>query len=159
MDRYKIGEVITFKVNKGVIVYEYIGRGLNGLLKLKEGDKYVDIAEDGGVFPWHNDPDSLNDFRTMYGKFIHAYDIDPNDYKFAVKEYTPINVGAEIHDWIKFSGMSQEDVIKLFNPDVNQISELMDRCLSNDDNYESYEDDDDNLIDAFMDEEDEDSVE
>ena len=101
MDKYKIGEVVHLKVEKeienkiekGVIVFEYLGRGLNAIRKLSIDEKFVCIEEGGddikltSLYSYDLDEikqrNEVNEYRAMMGRFIYSYGIsDENLNKF-----------------------------------------------------------------------------
>jgi len=150
---YTVGQKVTYKLeNKGVIVFEYLGRGLNAFLKLKDGDEFVVIKESGHVEPFgeyeFSDPINTNEYRRMIGRYLYSYDIivdkeadkeeQEEAFRYVVHPYTPELLGSYIHEWISNVKIPQDDFIKLFNPDADTVSELMDKYIE-----EYYEDEDD----------------
>jgi hypothetical protein len=125
MDRYKIGEVANIKPSKNsIIVFEYMGRGVEAHLKLKDGDHYVRINEDYTIY---NNDDVDNHFREMYGKIIHHYGLTYYEIDELILKCVPNALTELIDDWVKDAQIPQEDLIKLFTTDVNVIRDMMDR--------------------------------
>jgi hypothetical protein len=127
MDRYKVGEIIHIKIRAGIVVLEYLGRGLEGHLNLKKGDKYLRIDEDYTIDLNGGGNGREDAFREMYGKLIHYYGIDDNDINSLTWKYVPDDLFENINGWVNDTEMSDEDISKLFNQDVNVIKDLMDR--------------------------------
>jgi hypothetical protein len=134
-DKYTIGEIVTLKNDDGsVIIFEYLGRGLNGYLKLKNEEKYVEISEKYELI--RDEPtiekDEKNQFRRMVGRYIHSYgfpDQEWFEYELEQNDYTPDVISCYLEDMLFKTELSQEDLVKLFVTDTNLISEIMDKYL------------------------------
>lgn len=133
MEKYKVGDINTIKIeDHGVLIFQYLGRGLNGYLKLREGDKYVELSENGELVGYSDFSDKENEYRRIIGKYIHSYGIeDVWDIKAFngefIHECDSTTVGSHIELWLRDSQIPHEDFIKLFNPDMDVISELVDK--------------------------------
>ena len=143
MDKYKIGEVVHLKATHGfdknqeitgTIIFEYLGRGLNGLLKLKEGDQFVIISDNYEIelkyftlyefdeMSWRMD---TNRFRKMVGRHIHSYDVPDDVLERLLDEPEEEMLMEHLGGWIKEANIPIEDRNRMFNSEV--ISELMEK--------------------------------
>jgi predicted XRE-type DNA-binding protein len=134
MSKYTVGDIIHIKVNNGVILLEYLGRGLNAYLNpnLHVGDYYVKINDDYNIDPdieFHNTITGSieNHYREMYGKVIHHYGLEDWVESNILMEYTTNALTEHLDDWIRSSEMPQEVIVKLFTQDKKYISELMEK--------------------------------
>lgn len=144
MAKYRIRQVVYYRVpDRGVIIYEYLGRGLNALLRLDHGDKFVELSEDHMVLPFGGDDiGGKNQYRRMIGKYIYSYGFPDQDYfEYELETYSTEYMASYIEGWIMASNMSQENLVKLFNPNNGEISELLDECIPLD-KEDEYDDDD-----------------
>lgn len=135
-DKYTIGEVVTLKNDDGsVVIFEYLGRGLNGYLKLKNGERYIEISEEYKFISWDEpviEKDNKNEYRRMVGRYIHSYgfvDQDLFEYRLNEYRYTPDIISTYLEEMLFKTELSQEDLVKLFVTDTNLISEIMDKYL------------------------------
>lgn len=137
MDKYKIGQVVTLRDTDGsVVIFEYLGRGLNAYLKLKNKETYIEISEEYKLIRWGtpvlNDINKKNRYRRMIGRYIHSYgfrDQEWFEYDLEQHRYTPDVISCHLGDMILNTNLSQEDLVKLFITDTNLISEIMDKYL------------------------------
>jgi hypothetical protein len=143
MDKYKIGEIIHLKSTQGfdknqkitgTIIFEYLGRGLNGLLKLEEGDQYVNISDNHEIdlnysTKYDFDPiafqNDIDRYRKMIGKYIHSYDVPDDVLERLLDEPEKEMISSHLDEWIEDTNMSIEDRNRMFNSEV--ISELMEK--------------------------------
>jgi hypothetical protein len=140
MSKYEVGEIVSLKIKNGaVIIFEYLGRGLNGYLKLKEGDRYVELSEKYELIELFGDntpEDKQNEYRRMVGRYIHSYgiekvweNIEDFEYDF-IHDYDSETVTMYIKDWFDDAEIPHEDFVKLFNPDTSIISEMLDKYIT-----------------------------
>ena len=146
MDKYKIGEIVHLmikeeidgKIEEGTIIFEYLGRGLNGLNRLKLNEKYICIEEEEDkvkLMSWYieeKDPvahaNNVNEYREMIGRVIHMYGIsDENINKFV--DFMDMDyMDFYVDTWIMDADIQMIDGYNIIRntKDENMISQLMD---------------------------------
>ena len=146
MDKFKIGEVVHLEVThthkngeteKGVIVFEYLGRGLNALLKLNLNDDYLTISEDGktvnynlGYLDEHDRAaydNDVNEYRAMTGKLIHAYGLSDETLLNFTDYLCDKYIDAFTNTWITDAKIPKKYHKKIKSGDSITIEQLMEK--------------------------------
>jgi len=147
MNIYKINETVHLKIEQevegvmeeGVVVFEYLGRGLNALRKLNVGDEFVRIEEDGKVkltsgYMDDIDPvaqaNDINEYREMMGRLIHIYGISDEHRDKFIDLLDDDYIDYHIKFWISDANIPIRDQNRINNTrDEKIISKLMDEYL------------------------------
>ena len=147
MRKYKLNETVHLKIKQeiegkmeeGVVVFEYLGRGLNALRRLKVNEEFVRIEEDGGVkltsgYMDEMDPvaqaNDINEYREMIGRLIHIYGISDEHRDMFIDLLDKDYIYYHINAWVRDANIPMRDQNKINNTKNEKIiSTLMDEYL------------------------------